>query len=392
MSLWSRLFGRRDTVSWGENKLQKDRDLLDTLVSDPGTIPMEMDRRPQITPWSAARLGTIFADFAHEATPTRLAEARLARQCLSKFWLSAPIDALELLYGSPVGESYRQMISGELASQPLLRDEESWRDHLSERLQSGFDRPEMANVLLAVMPYFRRGKMKVRNCEQILPAWLLEDYASLFEPELLPRLRQPSPLERRALAPAGMAAAAMAAAPVAAPGAARTGTAGGTAGPAAVEAELPPLPQLSGFTGAQALQLTGSEEFLTRLNGLLNLFEIDPDDGAIRQELGGYRRQLGQIWLDTPDGQLQPLFESAFGDLYRKVLRSGYAGSHLTEEDRHLRAQLAQYVRNMTRPRAAQAVLAALLFYAPGKIGFAGGEQFMPQWLLGALPSLYVKS
>ncbi len=346
-------------------------------MSDPGTVPMEMDRRPQITPWSAARLGTIFTDYAHEANPTRLAEARLARQCLSKFWLSAPIDALELLYGSAVGQSYRQLIASELASQPLLRDEESWRDHLAERLQSGFDRPEMANVLLAVMPYFRRGKMKVRNCEQTLPDWLLEDYASLFEPELLPRLRQPSPLERRALAPAGAAAGA---------------AAGVTSGSVGLEPDLPPLPQLSAFTGAQALQLTGSEEFLTRLNGLVNLFEIDPDDGAILQELGSFRRQLGQIWLDTPGEQLQPLFESPFGDLYRKFLRSGYAGTPLAEEDRQLRSQLAHYVRNMTRPKATQVVLAVLPFYPPGKIGFAGGEQFMPQWLLGALPSLYVKS
>jgi hypothetical protein len=368
MSLWSRLFGRRDTVSWGERKPEKDGGLLDTLVSDPGTVPMEMDRRPQITPWSAARLGTIFMDYAHEATPTRLAEARLARQCLSKFWLSAPIDALELLYGSPVGDSYRQMIGGELASQPLLRDEEAWRDHLSERLLGGFDRPEMANILLAVMPYFRRGKMKVRNCEQTLPTWLLSDYASLFEPELLPRLRQPSPLERKALAPAGAVRA------------------------AGAQPEAPPLPQLSSFTGAQALQLTGSEEFLTRLNGLVNLFEIDPDDGAIRQELSSFRRQLGQIWLDTPEERLQSLFESSFGDVYRKFLRSGYAATPLAEEDRQLRSQLAQYVRNMTRPKATQVVLAVLPFYPPGKIGFAGGEQFMPQWLLGALPSLYVKS
>ncbi len=329
---------------------------------------MEMDRRPQITPWSAARLGTIFMDYAHEATPLRLAEARLARQCLSKFWLSAPIDALELLYGSAVGDSYRRMIGSELASQPLLRDEEAWRDHLSERLSGGFDRPEMANIVLAVMPYFRRGKMKVRNCEQNLPSWLLEDYASLFEPELLPRLRQPSPLERKALAPAGAVRA------------------------AGVEPETaPPLPQLSSFTGAQALQLTGSEEFLTRLNGLVNLFEIDPDDGAIRQELGSFRRQLGQIWLDTPEERLQPLFESTFGDLYRKFLRSGYAATPLADEDRQLRSQLAHYVRNMTRPKATQVVLAVLPFYPPGKIGFAGGEQFMPQWLLGALPSLYVK-
>ncbi len=340
---------------------------------------MEMDRRPQITPWSAARLGTIFMDFAHEATPTRLAEARLARQCLSKFWLSAPIDALELLYGSAVGKSYRQMIGTELASQPLLRDEEAWKDHLTQRLFSGFERPEMTNVLLAVMPYYRRGKMKVRDCEQTLPAWLLQDYASLFEPELLPRLRQPAPPERKVLAPAGHRAD-------------RVATPVAGVGLPGQEPQDPPLPQLSSFTGVQALRLSTSEEFLTRLNGLLNLFEIDPGDDAILQELGSFRRQLGQIWLDTPDEQVQPLFESSFGDLYRKFLRSGYPGTPLGEEDRQLRTQLGRYVRNMTRPKAIQVVLAVLPFFPPGKIGFAGGEQYMPQWLLGALPSLYVKS
>ena len=237
----------------------------------------------------------------------------------------------------------------------------------------------MTNVLLAVMPYFRRGKMKVRDCEQKLPGWLLKDYASLFEPELLPRLRQPTPPERRALAPAGHRAE-------------RIVAPEGAADPPAMAPQQPPLPQLTNVTGAQALRLSASEEFLTRLNGLLNLFEIDPDDGAIRQELGSFRRQLGQIWLDTPDEKVQPLFESSFGALYRKFLRSGYPGLPLEEEDRELRSQLARYVRNMTRPKAIQAVLAVLPFFPPGKIGFAGGEQYMPQWLLGALPSLYVKS
>ncbi|KEF41551.1 MAG: hypothetical protein ER33_10725 [Cyanobium sp. CACIAM 14] len=379
MSILSRLFGRRDTVSWGERKVEKEGAWVDTLVSEPGAAPLEMSRHPQVMPWSAARLATIFMDFAHEATPTRLAEARLARQCLSQFWLSAPIDALELLYGSTIGNCYRQMISTDLAAQPLLRDEEAWRDYLSQRLFSGFQRPEMANILLAVMPYFRRGKMTVRDCEQNVPAWLLEDYASLFEPEILPRLRQPSPLNRKALAPAGHRSE-------------RITASQGVAGPTAEEPDVPPLPRLSAHTGPQALQLTTSEEFLTRLNGMLNLFEIDPDDDAILQELAGFRRQMGQIWLDTPDEQLQPLFGSAFGDLYRKLLRSGYAGTPLAEEDRQLRAELARYVRNMTRPKATQVVLAVLPFFPPGKIGFAGGEQFMPQWLLGALPSLYVKS
>jgi hypothetical protein len=320
----------------------------------------------------------IFRDFSHEPSAAHLAEARLARQCLSQFWLSAPIDGLELLYTSAVGNCYRQMIGTELSSQPLLRDEEAWRDDLSQRMLSGFGRPEMANILLAVMPYFRRGKMKVRSCEQNVPSWLLEDYASLFEPDILPRIRQPSPLQRKALAPAGQRAERIVAPErLMAP-----------QGPAA---DAPPLPRLSPATGSQALQLAGSEEFLTRLNGLVNLFEIDPDDTEIVQELAGFRRQLGQIWLDTPDDQLQRLFESSFGDLYRKLLRSGFPGAPMTQDDRQLRAQLGRYVRNMTRPRAVQVVLAVLPFYPPGKISFAGGEQFMPQWLLGAMPSLYVK-
>lgn len=375
----NRLLGGRDTVSWGESRPQRQAATMDTLVGDPGIAPLEMARRPQITPWSASRLSMIFREFSHEPSAAHLAEARLARQCLSQFWLSAPIDGLELLYSSAVGNCYRQMISTELSSQPLLRDEEAWRDDLSQRMLSGFGRPEMANILLAVMPYFRRGKMKVRSCEQNVPSWLLEDYASLFEPEILPRIRQPSPLQRKALAPAGQRAERIVAPErLMAP-----------QGPAA---DAPPLPRLSSATGSQALQLAGSEEFLTRLNGLVNLFEIDPDDTEIVQELAGFRRQLGQIWLDTPDDQLQRLFESSFGDLYRKLLRSGFPGAPMTQDDRQLRAQLGRYVRNMTRPRAVQVVLAVLPFYPPGKISFAGGEQFMPQWLLGAMPSLYVKS
>jgi hypothetical protein len=158
------------------------------------------------------------------------------------------------------------------------------------------------------------------------------------------------------------------------------------------ESEALPLPQLSSYGGEQALQLTGSQEFFTRLSGLVNLYEIDPGDGDILGELAGFRRQMGQIWLEMPDEQVKSQFDGPFGEVYRKLLRSGYGASPLGEEDRQLRMQLAGYVRNMTRPKATQVVLAVLPFYPPGKIQFAGGEEFMPKWLLGALPSLYVKS
>ncbi|WP_216899863.1 hypothetical protein [Synechococcus sp. CCY 9618] len=345
-------------------------------MSDPGQPTIDLSHRPRITPWSAARLSTIFRDYAADPSAARLAEARLARQCLSQFWLNAPIDSLEFLYASEIGQCYRTLITTDLSAQSLLRDEETWKDLLCQRLFSGLERPETANLLLAVMPYFRRGKMKVRHCDKNVPSWLLEDYASLFEPELLPRLRQPSITVRKALAPVGHRAERIV---------------DPAAGPA-LEAALPGLPRLASHTGEQALQLTASEEFLTRLSGLVNLFEIDPTDADILQELASFRRQIGQIWLDTPDEQVKVLFDAPFGEAYRKLLRSGYVAVPLADQDRQLRLDLARYVRNMTRPKALQVVLAVLPFFPPGKIEFAGGEQFMPQWLLGTLPTLYVKA
>ncbi len=196
----------------------------------------------------------------------------------------------------------------------------------------------------------------------------------------------PLPRERKVLAPAGHRADRVAT-PVA-----------GVATPVAgvglpgQEPQDPPLPQLSSFTGVQALRLSTSEEFLTRLNGLLNLFEIDPGDDAILQELGSFRRQLGQIWLDTPDEQVQPLFESSFGDLYRKFLRSGYPGTPLGEEDRQLRTQLGRYVRNMTRPKAIQVVLAVLPFFLPARSDSPVESSTCPSGCWGPCPASHAKS
>ncbi|QPN65818.1 hypothetical protein [Synechococcus sp. CBW1006] len=224
------------------------------------------------------------------------------------------------------------------------------------------------------MPYVPPGKMKVNQAEQVLPRWLLEDYASLFEPELLPRLRRPDP-PRAVLTPAGYT----------------KREAEQREPEARAASDAPPLPRLSQYTGAQALALTRNEGFLNRLTGLINLYSIDPSDSELREELAGFRRQVGQIWLDTPSEDMEPLFRSSFGTSYRRLLQSGFCSSPLSSEDQQIRLNLGRYVRNMNRPKAVQVVLAVLPYYQPGKIQFAGGEKFMPSWLLGALPSLYVK-
>lgn len=377
MSVWSRLFGRRA----GEVQAPLPPD---TLVEDPRRSATRLGATPWIMPWSATRLAGIFEDLARQPGYSALMEARLARQCLSQFWLSAPVDQLEMLYRSPIGECYRLMLAGQLAREALLAEEQSWRDYLTQRLSTAFDRPETTNVLLAAMPYFAPGKMRVADPLQQVPEWLQADYARLFDPPLLQRLDRPVAL----LSPAGQG---YGAAP-------RLGTTPqfGTAAVAPYPVDAPiqgsaavALPRLSSRRGNAALALAQSQDYQNRMNGLINLHVIDPQDGQVQRELSELRRLLGQIWLDASAEQLEPLYGSSFGRLYRDLMASGFPMVPLSQQDRLLRNQLARLVADMSQPRAINALLAVLPFYGPGKLAFGGGEQHIPGWLLSEIATIY---
>ena len=148
------------------------------------------------------------------------------------------------------------------------------------------------------------------------------------------------------------------------------------------------LPLLAARRGNEALALIQNQEFMGRMSGLINLYTIDPSDAELKRELIGLRRQLGQGWLDVNPAQIQQLYQSSIGQLFRNLLSSGFAREPLIQEDQQLRSQLSQVVANMNQPRAVNALLAALPFYPPGKIQFGGGEQFIPPWLLQDLNAL----
>ena len=379
MGLWSRLFGTGPRATFAPSD---DR----SLVEAPRRPPLGRGTELQVTPWSAVRLGSIFAELAANPTFELATEARKARHCLSKFWLSAPVDQLEILYRSPIGQSYRVLVTGPLPSQNLERSEQEWRDGLARRLIEDFDRPEKTNLLLAVMPYFDRGKMRVANPLQQIPQWLLADYAALCDPALQQRLQRPVGL----LGPAGTAVRGMAYPPQSLVGQQRAQPMGPQ--PMAVQpmGPQPPaaLPLLAARRGNEALALIQNQEFMGRMSGLINLYTIDPSDAELKRELIGLRRQLGQVWLDVNPAQIQQLYQSSFGQLFRNLLSSGFAREPLIQEDQQLRSQLSQVVANMNQPRAVNALLAALPFYPPGKIQFGGGEQFIPAWLLTDLNRL----
>lgn len=374
MSIWSRLFARSrpSEGAWPP---------VDSLVEEPRQSATRLGAIPQITPWSTSRLSTILQTFQSNPSVHFSQEARLARQCLSQFWLQAPVDQLESFYSSGVGECFRQLLASGLAQLDLTREEQVWKNTLADRLAQAFSRPETTNVLLALMPYYAPGKMRVADPMTQIPGWLLQDYARLFDPELLQRIWQPAGL----LAPAGQAYG-----PAPRLGLANPVAAAPAAPAAAAPMPANPLPRLSRQRGAEALAAVQEGDFQRRMSGLINLFVIDPTDANVIQNLIELRRLLGQIWLDAQPSQLQALYSSAgFGRLYRELLASGFSRLNLIDQDRFLRNQLAMLVADMSQPGAINALMAVLPFYPPGKIAFGGGEQHMPQWLVQEIGTIY---
>ena len=107
--------------------------------------------------------------------------------------------------------------------------------------------------------------------------------------------------------------------------------------------------------GNDALALIQNAEFIGRMNGLINLYTIDPNDVEVKRELGGLRRQMGQIWLDLNPKQLQALYQSNFGQMYRNFLGSGFSREPLDSQEQNLRAQLIPFVSDMTQAQAMNA-------------------------------------
>ncbi|MCX5931372.1 MAG: hypothetical protein NTW83_05980 [Cyanobacteria bacterium] len=305
-------------------------------------------------------------------------EAGASRERMTRFWLSAPVDQLEVLYAGSFGQVYRLMLNGLLPSQPLQDKEKQWKETLTQRLLSGFGSHETISLLLAVMPYYGLNGMRVAEPLQQVPEWLLFDYAQHCDAELTQFLAK----RGRAASPALLAPAALAQPAMAQP--AGVVPAGG--------APYTELPVLCEKRRDACMPLIRDNEFLGRMSGLINLFSIDPGDGEVKRQLSALRRQVAQIWLDVDTEQLEALYRTPFGQLTQNLIGCGFANVPLDGEEELLRAQLSQVVREMRHPLALNAVMASLLYFTPANVSFSGAESMLPPWLIQELSSLRSRS
>jgi hypothetical protein len=361
-----------EPMASGVNLVQED---TPALLAPPQNIGI--NDSPRSMAWTVSRLDRIVRRaHAHPADVQSQLEARHARHCLSQFWLNAPIDQLEALYGGPIGQTYRLLLQGPLPSQPLAGDESRWKQSLAKQLETHFEAPERLNLLLAVMTYCAPGKMQLSEPAETLPRWLLGDYVACFAPELASELGLPIGLldQPRPVTSIPIATPSPLASPV-------------LPQPAAVP-EPAPLPRLTPEPGAEIFPLFHDEEFVNRMTGLINLYLIDRQDVEVKLELARLRRLIGQIWLDVSSASLEPLYRTSLGTIYRSLLASNFGAEPLDLEDRQICQSLAAAAVDMDHPAMAQAMLAAMSFLPQGKMRLGPGQNRLPLWLQESFNSL----
>ncbi|MEB3255359.1 MAG: hypothetical protein VKJ05_03110 [Synechococcaceae cyanobacterium] len=371
MSFLRRLLGRSSAPAAASTPPSPTTPRPINLVEDEQPEPLPppanigIQSQPEPLPWTVARLERIVrrANASPGDAQFQL-EARHARHCLSRFWLQVPIDQLEPVYAGPIGQVQRLLLHGSLPAQPLAADEEAWQQSLSQTLQRDFTVPERLNLLLALMPYCQRGQLQVGQAAETLPAWLLGDYASCFDPSLADQLGRPLGLLDQPAEPA-----------MAAPAA-------GTAAPA-------PLPQISPNSGSESFALLQQSEVQERMRGLINLFAVEAENPEVLRELGALRRVLAQIWLDVSPDQLEELYRStAVGELYRCLLASNFGARLLEESDASHRDALLAVSTDLNHPAYLQAMLAAMLFCPQGRMELGDRASLLPAWFQQEFPRL----
>ena len=259
---------------------------------------------------------------------------------VADFLEKSPTDFLEALFSSPFGRVYELFVERCCTAALPGESIQATQQRLSGNLRSsGFQGGEGHGLLLALMPFFPPGSMKVEDAPAKLPGWLLALYRRRYEPS---------------------AATATAAMPSTSPSIANESNSG--------------TPSLT------------DRIFLNRMLGLSNLYYIDPDDQEILQELRQVRLQTVELLLSSGSQMLGEAFCADFGDRYWAMAQSGIQKESLDAVEVQQRDAIQQWLTSTPQSLSAeggiQRFAAALLFSQPGSVRLADPERNLPAWFV----------
>lgn len=276
-------------------------------------------------PWQLQEVEALAA----QPTPDPSATAQASID-LSRFLAAAPADFLEPLLSSPFGRVFTLFLERCCTRSFEQQDVLSLRESLSQQLrQAGFQSVQGQRLLLALMPFYPPGNLKVEDAAAKLPAWLLELYRRRYE--------APTTQPRATTAPNGQ-------------------------------------PSFS------------DRIFLNRMLGLANLYYIDPEDQEILLELRQVRLQTIQLLLSCSAQQLGDHFSADFGDRFWAMAQSGVQKEQLDAQETAQRDAIQKWLSGTPRSLHAeggiQRFAAALLFSSPGSVQLTNPDQNLPAWFI----------
>ncbi|NEP46506.1 MAG: hypothetical protein F6K35_47850, partial [Okeania sp. SIO2H7] len=76
-----------------------------------------------------------------------------------------------------------------------------------------------------------------------------------------------------------------------------------------------------------------TSEFINRLIGCVNLYEIDPTDQSLIEELRQLRKQIADFWLAVAPKELENTYQGKIRQAYQALLKSGIQNEPQTEDE-----------------------------------------------------------
>ena len=105
-------------------------------------------------------------------------ELRMLRRLIGQVWLDVTPASLEALYRSSLGQIYRELLASDFGALTDETEDLALRQSLTQ-VAVNQDHPSMAQALLAVMPFYPQGKMRLGAGQARLPGWLRQEFAAL---------------------------------------------------------------------------------------------------------------------------------------------------------------------------------------------------------------------
>lgn len=288
------------------------------------------------------------------------------RDKLAEFWLAAPVDILEQLWNSNVGDATRQLVARLTPTTFFTPAQIQRRNQLGEQLQKGLNQPVAIQCMIANFLYSPPGKLRIANPESNLPGWLLQGYRVLYE-------------QGQVHGSSSQAVAAPQAAPQTPPTPITT-----------AQPDFGAFPETLASFASNRIQLN-------RLLGLSNLYYIDPEDQEILQELRNMRSQLAGLILNCPESELEALFGTDLSDRYWALVRSGVQKEPLLPQEEQLKTASSSKLQpaqggGFGQPGALNAFLVAMTFFEPGSMRVANAETQLPGWLFQGYQDVFAQA